>query len=197
VSVPEINLYTGHMPRQLLAPAPPLASRPFLAFFAGCRHGHVRDLLLRHWKGLDLDVFPVYEHSHGQQDGGPLDYYSFMRRARFCLCPSGFEVASPRVVEGIHVVCVPVILSDGYALPFAQVLRWEAFSVTVPVADIPRLREVLERIPAPEVERLQRGVRLVKRHFMLHQPPERLDMFHMNMIMHSVWLRRLNLRLGR
>jgi hypothetical protein len=57
----------------------------------------------------------------------------------------------------------------------------------------PRLREVLERIPAHEVERLQRGVRLVKRHFMLHQPRERLDMF--NMILHSVWLRRLNIRL--
>ncbi|KAG0513084.1 hypothetical protein BDA96_10G070700 [Sorghum bicolor] len=202
VSVPEINLYTGDMPRQLLAPpAPPLASRPFLAFFAGGRHGHVRDLLLRRWKGHDPDVFPVYEHehehSHGrrQQDGAPLDYYWYMRRARFCLCPSGYEVASPRVVEAIHAECVPVILSDGYALPFADVLRWEAFSVAVPVADIPRLREVLERIPAPEVERLQRGVRLVKRHFMLHQPPERLDMF--NMILHSVWLRRLNLRLNR
>jgi hypothetical protein len=95
----------------------------------------------------------------------------------------------------MYAECVPVIVSDGYALPFADVLRWEAFSVAVPVADIPRLREVLERIPAPEVERLQRGVRLVKRHFMLHQPPERLDMFHM--IMHSVWLRRLNLRLDR
>jgi hypothetical protein len=189
VSVPDINLYDGDMPRQLLAPAPGVTSRPFLAFFAGGRHGHIRDLLLRHWKGRDPDFFPVYEHRH--EDG--FDYYSFMRRARFCLCPSGYQVASPRVVESIHAECVPVILSDGYVLPFADVLRWEAFSVAVPVADIPRLREVLERIPAPEVEKLQQGVRLVKRHFMLNQPPQRLDMF--NMILHSVWLRRLNLRL--
>ncbi|RLN11929.1 putative glycosyltransferase [Panicum miliaceum] len=190
VSVPEINLYDGDMPRQLLEPAPGLASRPFLAFFAGGRHGHVRDALLRHWKGRDPDVFPVFEHGKHQQG---LGYYSFMRRARFCLCPSGYEVASPRVVEAVHAECVPVVVSDGYALPFADVLRWEAFSVAVPVADIPRLREVLERIPAAEVERLRQGVRLVKRHFMLHQPPERLDVFHM--ILHSVWLRRLNLRL--
>jgi glycosyltransferase involved in cell wall biosynthesis len=192
VSVPDINLYDGEMPRELLEPAAPgVTSRPFLAFFAGGRHGHIRDLLLRHWKDRDPDVFPVYEHRHDDA----FDYYSFLRRARFCLCPSGFEVASPRVVEAIHAECVPVILSDGYALPFADVLRWEAFSVAVPVADIPRLREVLERIPAPEVERLQQGVRLVKRHFLLNQPPERLDMF--NMILHSVWLRRLNLRLDR
>ncbi|KAL6606105.1 hypothetical protein ACP70R_041758 [Stipagrostis hirtigluma subsp. patula] len=196
VSVPEIYLYDGDMPRQLLEPAPGPASRPLLAFFAGGRHGHVRDLLLRHWKGRDPDVFPVYEHAHARGGAGDeLDYYGYMRRARFCLCPSGYEVASPRVVEAIHAECVPVIVSDGYALPFADVLRWEAFSVAVPVADIPRLREVLERIPAAEVERLRRGVRLVKRHFMLHQPPERLDMFHM--ILHSVWLRRLNFRLDR
>ncbi|CAD6337496.1 unnamed protein product [Miscanthus lutarioriparius] len=99
VSVPDINLYDGEMPRELLAPAAPgVTSRPFLAFFPGGRHGHIRDLLLRHWKDRDPDVFPVYEHRHDDA----LDYYSFMRRARFCLCPSGFEVASPRVVEAIH-----------------------------------------------------------------------------------------------
>ncbi|CAN6164911.1 unnamed protein product [Urochloa humidicola] len=193
VSVPEINLYGGDMPRQLTSPEPPpgLAARPLLAFFAGARHGYVRDQLLRHWKGRDMGAFPVFEH--GEHDQGELDYYSYMRRARFCLCPSGYEVASPRVVEAIHAGCVPVIVSDGYALPFADVLRWEAFSVAVPVVDIPRLREVLERIPAAEVERMMQGVRLVKRHFTLPQPPERLDVFHM--ILHSVWLRRLNFRL--
>ncbi|CAN6190565.1 unnamed protein product [Urochloa humidicola] len=195
VSVPEINLYGGDMPQQLTSPAPPpgLAARPFLAFFAGGRHGYVRDQLLRHWKGRDMDAFPVFEH--GEHDQGWLDYYSYMRRARFCLCPSGYEVASPRVVEAVHAGCVPVIVSEGYALPFADVLRWEAFSVAVPVADIPKLREVLARIPAAEVERMMQGVRLVKRHFTLHQPPERLDVFRM--ILHSVWLRRLNFRLDR
>uniref|UniRef100_A0A0A8Y179 Exostosin GT47 domain-containing protein n=1 Tax=Arundo donax TaxID=35708 RepID=A0A0A8Y179_ARUDO len=167
----------------------PLVKRPFLAFFAGDRHRHTRDVLLRHWKGRDPATFPVYEYDLP----AGTEYYASMRRARFCLCPSGYEVASPRVVEAIHAECVPVVVSDGYALLFADVLRWEAFSVAAPVANILKLREVLERIPAPEMERLQQGVRLVKWHFMLHQPPERLDMFHM--ILHSVWLRRLNLRL--
>ena len=206
MSIPEINLYDGDTPRQLLAPGPGLSSRPYLAFFAGGRHGHVRDFLLRQWKGRDPDTFPVYEYdlpstsnststSTGKSARAKQDnYFSYMHRARFCLCPSGHEVASPRVVEAIHAGCVPVLVSDGYATPFADVLRWEAFSVSVPVADIPRLKEILERIPLAEVERLLDGVRLVKQHFTLRQPPERLDMFHM--IMHSVWLRRLNFRLN-
>jgi hypothetical protein len=112
-----------------------------------------------------------------------------MRRARFCLCPSGYEGRA-------HAWWRPstsVVVSDRYALPFTDVLWWEAFSVAVLVTDIPRLREELERIPVAEVERLRQEARLVKRHFTLHQPPERLDVFHM--ILHSVWLRRLNLRL--
>ncbi|KAE8794502.1 putative glycosyltransferase [Hordeum vulgare] len=206
VSIPEINLYDGDTPRQLLGPSPGLSARPYLAFFAGGRHGHVRDLLLRHWKGRDPATFPVYEYDLPSTTGGnssgshnrrgrdrQSDYFAYMHRSRFCLCPSGHEVASPRVVEAIHAECVPVLVSEGYAPPFADVLRWESFSVSVPVVDIPRLKEVLEGIPTAEVERLREGVRLVKRHFTLRQPPERLDMFHM--ILHSVWLRRLNFRL--
>ncbi|KAM3208037.1 hypothetical protein ACQJBY_063000 [Aegilops geniculata] len=204
VSIPEINLYTGDTPRQLLGPPPGLSARPYLAFFAGGRHGHIRELLLRHWKGRDPATFPVYEYDLPSATGNSSshkrrgrdrqsDYFDYMHRSRFCLCPSGHEVASPRVVEAIHAGCIPVLVTDGYAPPFADVLRWESFSVSVPVADIPRLKEVLEGIPTAEVERLRDGMRLVKRHFTLRQPPERLDMFHM--ILHSVWLRRLNFRL--
>ncbi|XP_065046377.1 probable glycosyltransferase At5g25310 [Musa acuminata AAA Group] len=188
VSIPEINLYTGHVPRQLLSPRlPGLASRPYLAFFAGGLHGPIRHLLLRHWKGRDAGL-PVHEYlPHG------LDYYSFMLRSRFCLCPSGYEVASPRVVEAIYAECVPVIISKSYVLPFSDVLRWESFSVSVAVEDIPRLKQVLEGVSMAELSRLRDGVKAVKRHFVLNQPAKRFDVFHM--ILHSVWLRRLNIKL--
>ena len=115
-----------------------------------------------------------------------------MLKSKFCLCPSGYEVASPRIVEAIYAECIPVILSDHYILPFSDVLRWEAFSLQVNVSEIARLKEILMGVSEDDVLRLKEGLRGIRKHFVLNQPAERFDMFHM--ILHSVWLRRLNLR---
>lgn len=189
VSLPEIHLLDGNIPSSLLSPPPPDAPRPHLAFFAGGLHGPVRTILLRYWKDnrRDPDLL-VYEYLPPD-----LDYYSFMLQSRFCLCPSGYEVASPRIVEAIYAECVPVILSESYVLPFSDVLRWEAFSVRVEICDIPRLKELLEAISDMEYRKLKAGVRAVRRHFVLNRPARRFDVFHM--ILHSIWLRRLNINL--
>ncbi|KAL0394287.1 UNVERIFIED_CONTAM: putative glycosyltransferase [Sesamum latifolium] len=188
VSLPEIHLYGGIVNPKLISPPPSNISRPDLAFFAGGIHGPIRPILLKHWRGKDTDLH-VYEYLPKDQD-----YYDSMLRSKFCLCPSGYEVASPRIVEAIYAECIPVILSDHYVLPFSDVLRWEAFSIQVDISEIPRLKEILVAVSEDEYLRLKEGLRAVRRHFLLNQPVERFDMFHM--ILHSVWLRRLNLRVG-
>lgn len=103
-------------------------------------------------------------------------------------------MASPRVVESIYAGCIPVIISNGYVLPFSDVLNWKEFSVSVAVEDIPRLKEVLMAVSEEEVMRLMAGVRAIRHHFVLNHPPKRFDAFHM--ILHSVWLRRLNIKVA-
>ncbi|KAF5759813.1 putative xylogalacturonan beta-1,3-xylosyltransferase [Helianthus annuus] len=186
VSLPEINLRNGKMPANLLSPPPLSSSRPHLAFFAGGVHGPIRPILLNQWKGQDPDL-----QVHDYLPKG-LDYYSFMLASKYCLCPSGYEVASPRIVEAVYSECVPVIISDHYVLPFSDVLRWEAFSIQVKVSEIGELKRILTSVPENEYLRLKENLRAVRRHFVLNQPAERFDVFHM--ILHSVWLRRLNLK---
>lgn len=185
VSLPEINLRSDVVDRQVGGPS--ASRRPILAFFAGGNHGPVRPLLLEHWKGKDEDVKVSEYLPRG------VSYIDTMRRSKFCLCPSGYEVASPRVAEAIYLECVPVVIGDDYVLPFSDVLNWRAFSVQVAVADIPDLKRILAGVSPRQYIRMQRRVRAVRRHFMVNGPPRRFDVFHM--ILHSIWLRRLNVRI--
>lgn len=185
VSLPEINLLTGEITGLVGGPSP--SKRPILAFFAGRLHGHIRYLLLEQWKEKDSDV-QVY-------DSLPkgVSYQTMLRRSRFCLCPSGFEVASPRVVEAIYSECIPVLISDGYIPPLSDVLDWKTFSVQVDVKDIANIKTILMSIPQRQYLRMHRRVKQVQRHFVMNPSPKRFDFFHM--MIHSIWLRRLNVQI--
>ena len=186
VSFPEINLITGEIVN-LTASLPP-SNRSVLAFFAGnLYHGKIRAVLFKHWKGRDKDV-QIYETL---PEG--LSYDDMMKKSKYCLCPSGHEVASPRIVEAIYAECIPVLISQHYVLPFSDVLNWDSFSVQVPVSEIPNLKKIVMGISEDQYHRMLEHVKQVQRHFLVNDPPKRYDVF--NMIIHSIWLRRLNVRI--
>ncbi|XP_057438193.1 probable glycosyltransferase At5g03795 [Lotus japonicus] len=183
-SFPEINLRTSSIDDLVGGPSP--SKRSVLAFFAGRLHGPIRPPLLEHWENKDGDMQVYSSLPKG------VSYYDMLRKSKFCLCPSGYEVASPRVVEAIYTGCVPVLISEHYVPPFSDVLNWKSFSLEVSVKDIPRLKEILLSVNTRQYIRMQRRVGQIRRHFEIHSPPKRFDVFHM--VLHSVWLRRLNFR---
>ncbi|KAG4192551.1 hypothetical protein ERO13_A07G162800v2 [Gossypium hirsutum] len=154
-----------------------------------CRlHGYIRYLLLNEWKDKrDPDVQVFDQLPKG------VSYMSKLKNSRFCLCPSGYEVASPRIVEAIYAECVPVLISDSYVPPFSDVLNWKSFSIQVAVKDIPNIKEILMGVSQRQYLRMQRRVKQVQRHFVVNATPKRYDVFHM--INHSIWLRRLNIHI--
>ncbi|XP_050265167.1 probable glycosyltransferase At5g03795 [Quercus robur] len=187
VSLPETTIRTPRKPLRNVG-GNRVSQRPILAFFAGNMHGRVRPTLLKYWSDKDEDM-KVY---------GPLpirvsrkmSYVQHMKSSKYCICPMGHEVNSPRIVEAIYYECVPVIIADNFVLPFSEVLDWSAFSVVVAEKDIPKLKEILLAIPMRRYLKMQINVKMVQKHFLWNPRPIRYDLFHM--ILHSIWFSRLN-----
>ncbi|XP_031482468.1 probable glycosyltransferase At3g42180 isoform X2 [Nymphaea colorata] len=186
VPLPEFNIRNFELPAPIDNSSPP-SSKTILAFFAGGNHGAIRHELLQQWKGKDSQVLVFHRLPKGQ------NYTELMLKSKYCLCPSGYEVASPRITEAILVGCVPVLISESYVLPFSDVLDWSQFSLSIPVSRIPEIKEILSAIPESIYLKLQSNVLKVQRHFVINRPPKRFDVMHM--LFHSIWLRRLNVRL--
>ncbi|WCJ29536.1 Exostosin family protein [Euphorbia peplus] len=186
VSLPETNVRTPQNPLRDLGGKPP-SQRPILAFFAGSMHGYVRPILLKHWGNIDPDM-KIYSKMP-KKSKGKMNYPQYMKSSKYCICPRGYEVNSPRIVEAIMSECVPVIISDNYVPPFFEVLNWESFAVFVLEKDIPNLKNILVSIPESRYREMQRRVKKVQQHFLWHGRPVKYDLFHM--ILHSVWYNRV------
>ncbi|XP_074353840.1 putative glycosyltransferase At5g03795 isoform X2 [Apium graveolens] len=185
VSIPEVDLPRGTTDGLLGGPSP--SHRPTLIFFAGGVHGYIRTVLFEYWENKDTEVQVRKYLPKG------VKYYDMLRKSKYCICPSGYEVADARIFEALYTGCVPIIIKDHYVAPFSDVLNWKSFSVIIPVKDIPNLKKIVKNISPRQYIKMQaRGLK-VRKHFEVNFPPKRYDVFHM--ILHSIWLRRLNLQI--
>ncbi|XP_062149066.1 probable glycosyltransferase At5g03795 [Alnus glutinosa] len=186
VSLPETYVRAARNPLRDLGGKPP-SHRHILAFYAGNMHGYLRPILLKYWKDKDPDMKIFGPMPTGV--ASKMNYIQHMKSSKYCICPKGYEVNSPRVVEAIFYECVPVIISDNFVPPFFEVLDWGAFSLIVAEKDISNLKDILLSIPKEKYLELQLGVRKVQKHFLWHAKPLKYDLFHMTL--HSIWYNRV------
>ncbi|KAL6842631.1 hypothetical protein ACP4OV_027475 [Aristida adscensionis] len=188
VSLPETTIRTPKKPLRYVGGLP-VSRRGILAFFAGNVHGRVRPELLKHWgdgQDDDMRVYGLLPNRVSRQ----MSYIHHMKNSKFCLCPMGYEVNSPRIVEALYYECVPVIIADNFVLPLSDVLDWSAFAVVVAEKDIPDLKKILQGISLRRYVAMHTCVKRLQRHFLWHARPIKYDLFHM--ILHSIWLSRVN-----
>lgn len=130
--------------------------------YAACA---VRGLLLQLGERLGLE--------RGVDVGGFVgDYLERKGDSHFCLVPAGTSPWTNHLYESFYTGCVPVILSDEYAVAFLDELPWERFSIRWPESRIcsdqgcteSALYRHLHRLVVEDPGRLWRMKRELERH---------------------------------
>ncbi|XP_070021477.1 probable glycosyltransferase At5g03795 isoform X2 [Nicotiana sylvestris] len=180
VSLPEIYLPQGTTDGLIGGPSP--SHRSVLVFYAGGIHGYIRQVLMEYWgKNDDPDV-QIHEYLPKN-----VSYYGMIRKSKYCICPSGWEVASPRMVEALYMGCVPILLKDHYVAPFSDVLNWKSFAVEMTSNDIPNLKKILNAIPQRQYIKMQKRGLQVRRHFECKRSFDGLKWTSVTIIGHKVF----------
>jgi hypothetical protein len=80
-----------------------------------------------------------------------LTYEELLQRSQFAAAPRGTNLFSYRFSEALASGSIPVVHSDGWALPFSPaVVDWTECAVVIPERRVPQTPAILRNLPADE-----------------------------------------------
>jgi hypothetical protein len=158
--------------RTISMPALPIVSarvvqrgaRSILASFQGVNSHPVREQLRGIADGKSIVVNFVERQRHvGKVDAinarTDFEYAQLLQNSSFAFVPRGDRLFSYRLAEVMSFGCIPVILSDGWVLPFDRTMAWEELGLRVHADDIPALPEILHSFTKEEI--MERRIKVI------------------------------------
>jgi len=126
-----------------------LHNKKDLALVTTCKHG-------KNWQDMQDE-----RCSEDNEEYENWDYLTLLNNSTFCLVPRGRRLGSFRFLETLQAGCVPVILSNGWQLPFGEVIDWAAASVSIDERLLLQVPEILRTIPQPQIFKVRQQTQVI------------------------------------
>jgi len=127
-----------------------------LASFQGAMSHPVRHVLSSIAKENDIIINFVDRSRHSgkidaKNNSGDSEYEKLLFNSNFAFVPRGDALFSYRLVEVMSYGCIPIILSDGWILPFDRFIKWDEFCLQVHLDAIPDIPNLLRSMSRDEI----------------------------------------------
>uniref|UniRef100_A0A8D2JE15 Exostosin-like 1 n=1 Tax=Varanus komodoensis TaxID=61221 RepID=A0A8D2JE15_VARKO len=85
----------------------------------------------RYLTGIGSDTRNALHHIHNGKDIISLTTcrHELLHNSTFCIIPRGRRLGSFRFLEALQAACIPVLLSNGWELPFSEVIDWSKSAI--------------------------------------------------------------------
>lgn len=148
------------------------STRQYILSFKGKRYvigigSETRNSLYHIHNGRDIVLLTTCKHGKDWQnwkdercekDNAEFDRYDYKKllyNATFCLVPRGRRLGSFRYLEALQAACVPVLLSNGWILPFSEVIDWNKSVIWGDERLLLQVPSIVRSIPEEQILSLQ------------------------------------------
>nr|CAG4634630.1 EOG090X01LY [Alona affinis] len=88
-------------------------------------------------------------------------YPEVLQNGTFCLVIRGVRLGQPTLLDSLSAGCIPVVVSDTYVLPFAEVIDWKRVALQVFEEDLTKIVDVLRAVTSERIFEMRRSGRMV------------------------------------
>nr|XP_027208304.1 exostosin-1b-like [Penaeus vannamei] len=92
---------------------------------------------------------------------GLYDYEVLLRNSTFCLVPRGRRLGSFRFLEVLQAGCVPVLLANGWELPFSEVIDWSRSALWADERLLLQVPDMVRSINASQILQMRQQTQLM------------------------------------
>ncbi|KAK3595238.1 hypothetical protein CHS0354_021555 [Potamilus streckersoni] len=94
------------------------------------------------------------------------DYPHVLQDATFCLVLRGARLGQTALSDALMTGCIPVVVADGYVLPFSEVLDWKMAAIIVREEELSGIWEIIQSVSMERIYKMrQQGALYWQRYF--------------------------------